>query len=390
MKAWKTSPISLRAPFFLFFDTERCPCPRENLADSGAAMKYPGLTESQRLVGLLEDALARETRLWKAPVFKNGRIQGTDISQDQHQDVVLWLGELSRLFKFCTETYALGVCILNRLLASVKAQPKYLRCIAITSLILAAKTNEEDEVIASVKDLAVRSGCNFSTAEILRMERIILDKLQWDLYTATPIDFIHIFHALVMSGHPHLPHLCAQKKPCLQVAPWTRQVQHCMACHQLSQFKGSTLALAIITLELERLTPDWFSVFTDLLKKAQISSSELIRCREMADEYLASLEFCFPPNAVYIFDTAKIANFRANNPELATGRSWRRVGRPRRAQKLRVNRGEEEEVDEFYDGFGCLYNEGMALEVRDNNAGGLNEAYQGDVSPCPPLQPPVS
>ncbi|XP_036381546.1 cyclin-I [Megalops cyprinoides] len=155
-------------------------------------MKYPGLTESQRLVALLEDALARETRLWKAPVFKNGRIQGTDISQDQHQDVILWLGELSRLFKFCTETYALGVCILNRLLASVKAQPKYLRCIAITSLILAAKTNEEDEVIASVKDLAVRSGCNFSTAEILRMERIILDKLQWDLYTATPIDFIHI------------------------------------------------------------------------------------------------------------------------------------------------------------------------------------------------------
>lgn len=80
-----------------------------------------------------------------------------------------------------------------------------------------------------------------------------------------------------MSAHPHLlASSCWGGEPPQKTPPgaqallWTRQVQHCMACHQLWQFKGSTLALAIITLELEELTPDWFSVFTDLLRRAQV------------------------------------------------------------------------------------------------------------------------
>ncbi|XP_005805509.1 cyclin-I-like [Xiphophorus maculatus] len=155
-------------------------------------MKNPVAAESRRLLGLLDAALLREARLWKVPLFKNGCIQGADISLSQHQQMIVWIGEMNRLFQFCPETFALGVCVLNRLLSTVKAQRKYLKCIAFTSLVLAAKINEEDEVIGSVKDLVVRSGCNFSTAEILRMERIILDKLHWDLYTATPVDFVHI------------------------------------------------------------------------------------------------------------------------------------------------------------------------------------------------------
>lgn len=360
-------------------------------------MKNPGAVESRRLVGLLEAALVREARLWKVPVFKNGCIQGADISSSQHQEVILWLGEMNRLFHFCPETFALGVCVLHRLLSTVKAQPKYLKCIAFTSLVLAAKINEEDEVIGSVQDLVVQSGCNFSTAEILRMERIILDKLHWDLYTATAVDFIHIFHALLVSGHPHLiPSIGLgsgvswdsatdpgtlpaepghQKRPAgLQAALWTRQVQHCMACHQLWQFKGSTLALAIITLELEALTPDWFSVFTDLLKKAQVDSAEFIHCKEMVDEYLHSLEFSLPANAVYILDSAQIQDEE---------RAWSPTQRHGRQRSSR----DQGDSDEYYDGFRCLYNEEATPGAQINDTEG---SQQKNISPCPPLHPAIN
>ncbi|XP_077447559.1 cyclin-I-like [Stigmatopora argus] len=155
-------------------------------------MRGPSVAENRRLLGLLETALVREARLWKTPIFKSECVQSGDISSCQHQEMIMWLGDMNRRLHFCPETLALGVCILNRMLSIVKAQPKYLKCMAFTSLVLGAKMNEEDEIIGSVGDLVAESGCCFSTAEIVRMERIILDKLHWDLYTSTPVDFLHI------------------------------------------------------------------------------------------------------------------------------------------------------------------------------------------------------
>ncbi|XP_075365887.1 cyclin-I2 isoform X1 [Mycteria americana] len=364
-------------------------------------MKCPGPPESSRLAFFLENALAREARIWKVPVFQNLTLKGTDISLSCYKKVVLWIAEISSQFQFYPETFALATSILNRLLASVKAQLKYLQCIAISCLVLAAKTNEEDEVIPSVKMLAVQSGCKRSPAEILRMERIILDKLHWDLYTATPMDFLNIFHAMVMSNWPHLLHGLPQMNPSRHVAFLTKQLQHCMACHQLLQFKGSTLALVIITLELERLTPDWFPVITDLLKKAQVNSAEFIHCKELVDQELRRLQ---PSNAVYIFypisqamqshpkarlpshDPAGLKNSHHVRLRVAVSQPVLAPFRPTTAQIP----DDTMETDEYYDGFRYLYSEDGGAGGRRVNTGGLCPPLRPGEgsSPCPPLQPP--
>ncbi|MEE6479408.1 hypothetical protein FKM82_012242 [Ascaphus truei] len=109
-------------------------------------MKCTGPSESQRLALLLENALQAEARLWKVPLFQGLTLKGTDISPMHYGQAVLWIEGLRSSFHFYPETFGLAVSILNRILASVKAQVKYLRCVAITCLVLAAKTNEEDEV----------------------------------------------------------------------------------------------------------------------------------------------------------------------------------------------------------------------------------------------------
>uniref|UniRef100_UPI00398F42F1 cyclin-I-like n=1 Tax=Pristiophorus japonicus TaxID=55135 RepID=UPI00398F42F1 len=314
--------------------------------------------------------------------------------------MVLWLRDLCSKFGYYPETFFLAVSILDRLLASVKAQPKYLRCIAISSLFIAAKINEEDEVTLLVKDLTAKSASGCSSSEVLRMEKIILDKLQWDLYTATPADFVNIFHAMVMSSRPHLLDQWPQMKPSLHAALLTRQLQHCMACHQLLQFRGSTLALAIISLEVERLTPDWFAVTTDLLKKAQVQSSVFIYCKSIVEHQLLPPTVAWAPNTVYIFDPASSGVVMHQRGRMLYTRSEECDMQSESPTRGELQSGQPAPIsnsaapvkapEAMYNGMGCLHSDGLtAVGISGKGIGSGTAVPQlaENHSPCPPLQP---
>ncbi|XP_037385089.1 cyclin-I isoform X2 [Talpa occidentalis] len=348
-------------------------------------MKFPGLLENQRLSFLLEKAISREAQMWKVNVPKTPTNQ--TVSPSQRDEVIQWLAKLKYQFNLYPETFALASSLLDRFLATVKRIPV-------------------------LKVLARDSFCGCSSSEILRMERIILDKLNWDLHTATPLDFLHIFHAIAVSTRPQLLFSLPKLSPSQHLAVLTKQLLHCMACNQLLQFKGSMLALAMVSLEMEKLIPDWLPLTIELLQKAQMESSQLIHCRELVAHHLSTLQSSLPLNSVYVYRPLKhtlvtcdkgvfrLHHSSVSGPDFSKDNSKPEVpvrgtaafyhhlpatsGYKHTSAKRKV---EEMEVDDFYDGIKRLYNEDNASESVGSVCGTDLSRQEGHASPCPPLQP---
>ncbi|MEE6460284.1 hypothetical protein FKM82_000908 [Ascaphus truei] len=353
-------------------------------------MKYSGPLESRRLSFLLERAVSREAQMWKVYVPKTPTNQDVAISPEQRDEVIQWLAELKHQFHVYPETLALAISLLDRFLATVKRIP-------------------------ALKVLAQDSSCGCSPAEVLRMERIILDKLNWDLHTATPLDFLHIFHAIALTVSPRLLDEMPEMNPSQRVALLTRQLLQCMASYQLMQFKGSMLALALLSLEMEKLLPDWLTLTIELLQTAEMDSSQLFHCREVAARHLSPLQAPLPPNAVYVYCPLKRTLVTCNRgafqfrPSSVSGPGghpqgkrtpgalingaavlYQRMAAPFGCKQASAKRKVEQmEVDDFYDGIKRLYNEDCTAEVAGMEMSACNSGLsrqEGNVSPCPQLQ----
>uniref|UniRef100_A0A672PR77 Cyclin-I-like n=1 Tax=Sinocyclocheilus grahami TaxID=75366 RepID=A0A672PR77_SINGR len=332
-------------------------------------MKFTLPLESRKLSSLLEKAVSREATLWKACVPKKPTNQDTDISPEKRDEAVRWLRAVHSQLKLYPETLCLAIGILDRFLSAVKRIP-------------------------SLRELVSSSKCGCSPSEILRMERIVLDKLNWDLHSTTALDFLYIFHAMVLSCKSgRLNMALSTLNPSQHVALLTQQLFHCLAHNALLPVCGSLLSLGLITLELEKLCPDWLALTVDLLHKLQIDSSQLIGCRELVARCLSTHMASLPPNTVYICHPLPNAPEPRDGGVLPpwhvspapTAPSDPNTTHTRACKSSAKRKVEHMEVDEYLDGIKRLYNEESPQEgaptcraETQQNAGS---------SPCPPLQP---
>uniref|UniRef100_A0A8C1ESK4 Cyclin G1 n=1 Tax=Cyprinus carpio carpio TaxID=630221 RepID=A0A8C1ESK4_CYPCA len=104
---------------------------------------------------------------------------------------------LTQFFGFGSETFSLAVNLLDRFLAVMKVQPKHLACVGLCCFYIAVKTSEDQKSVPLASDLIRISQNRFTVHDMMRMEKIILEKLHWKVKAPTALHFLRFFHSRI-------------------------------------------------------------------------------------------------------------------------------------------------------------------------------------------------
>lgn len=287
-------------------------------------------------------------------------LEGRYVCPSTRDEMVRWLIKLTDQYQFHPETFSLSVALLDHFLTTVKASPRYTKVITLTCFFLASKIQEEDETIPSTLDLVAGTGCICSVPELLRMERLILDKLHWNLSEVTPLDYLHIFHSLLLLTQPQLLAAYSHMTPGHQLSALTTKLKLCLTHHELVTVRPAVLALSLLSLELEWYTSNWLAHIVMLQRMAMVDCEQVILCREMISVCLSE---CRYKNIVYRY-----------SPEAMNKRAKRKVS---------------ESDEDVYDGIKRMYSEDCTdcdVITESQHRTCAQEAQSCLLVDCPSLQ----
>jgi len=240
--------------------------------------------DARRVMHTLSSDLEKERLYWKPADAKQSSAQDAGF---QRNELAASIVRLSSQFKFQSETCGLAIMLLDRVQQLFKVQAKYMPCVTVTCLSLAAKTLEEDENIPSTPELVKKSFCGCSYAEITRMEMVLLNKLNWNVKQPSAVDFLHTLHAVLTMHYPHLLS-GSSVTPAEQLCRLMRQMLRCLTSDLCLRFRPSTLALGLLSLELEALTPGWLRLVHAVQLMTNVGSEQLMACRVAIADLIGS------------------------------------------------------------------------------------------------------
>ncbi|KAG7244924.1 hypothetical protein INR49_024321 [Caranx melampygus] len=138
---------------------------------------------------------------------------------------------LTRFFGFSSETFSLAISLLDRFLSVMKIQPKHLSCVGLCCFYIAVKSSEEEKNVPLANDLIRISQNRFTVSDMMRMEKIIMEKLYWKVKAPTALRFLRLFHSHIQEQ------LDAESKKILSLERLEAQLKACHCSFVFSKTK---------------------------------------------------------------------------------------------------------------------------------------------------------
>lgn len=202
---------------------------------------------------------------------------------------------LTQFFSFGTDTFSVAVNLLDRFLSKMKVQPKHLACVGLVCFYLAVKATEEEKNVPLAMDLIRISQCRFTVSDMMRMEKIVLEKLCWKVKAVTAVNFLRLYYMLVLENSSS----CERAKM-LNIERLEAQLKACHCQFVFSKAKPAVLSFSILALEIqEQKLHDLTEVLECLQRHSDISNKDLCCWKELVAKCLAeySSTKCSKPNA---------------------------------------------------------------------------------------------
>uniref|UniRef100_A0A3Q3W1I3 Cyclin-like domain-containing protein n=1 Tax=Mola mola TaxID=94237 RepID=A0A3Q3W1I3_MOLML len=192
---------------------------------------------------------------------------------------------LTRFFGFNSDTFSLAISLLDRFLSVMKIQPKHLSCVGLCCFYIAVKSSEEEKNVPLANDLIRISQRRFTVSDMMRMEKIIMEKLYWKVKAPTALRFLRLFYSHIQEQ------LCPESQKILSLERLEAQLKACHCSFVFSKIKPSLLAMALLCYEAqEQHDPDHADkireVLESLQKQLNIRDGDLVSVRELVAKCL--------------------------------------------------------------------------------------------------------
>jgi cyclin A len=173
-----------------------------------------------------------------------------DLNSNMRAILVDWLNEVAQEYKLRDDTLYLSINLTDRFLCACQIGRGKLQLVGITALFIASKYNELDP--PKVEDFVYITDGTYDKEEVLKMEALMLNKLEFNLMVVTILDFVNLFlkginaDKITQDMTNYIAELTLQEYNMLQYLP--------------SMVAASTIVVSLATLSL----PFWCDALQEL------------------------------------------------------------------------------------------------------------------------------